>query len=52
MAESFGGPRDRFGGDAPEVEETFAELSATAQRALGDRAWPMLVCYRVRLGVK
>jgi SAM-dependent methyltransferase len=52
LAESLGGPSELFGGEAPEFEQSFRLLSETAQRALGERAWPMCVCYRVRLGVK
>ncbi len=52
LAESIGGPRAIFGEDAPEVAETFERLRETAERVLGERAWPMLVGYRVRLGVR
>jgi SAM-dependent methyltransferase len=52
LGESIGGPRELFDGTAPEVEESFARLRDVAHSALGDRTWPMLVCYRVRIGVK
>jgi SAM-dependent methyltransferase len=52
LAESIGGPRALFGADAPDVGETFERLRETAERVLGARSWPMVVCYRVRLGVK
>lgn len=52
LAESVGGPRALFGGEAPEVEETFERLRETAQGILGERSWPMVLCYRIRLGVK
>ena len=52
MAESMGGPRALFGGEAPEVEESFDELARVAHDVLGNRTWPMVVCYRVRLGIK
>jgi ubiquinone/menaquinone biosynthesis C-methylase UbiE len=52
LAESVGGPRALFAGEAPEVEQTFERLWETSQRVLGARSWPMVVCYRVRLGVK
>jgi SAM-dependent methyltransferase len=52
MAESMGGPRALFSDDAPEVEATFTELARVAHDVLGDRTWPMVVCYRVRLGIK
>ena len=51
LAESIGGPRVIFGEQAPEVEQTFRRLRETAQRVLGDRAQPLLACYRVRIGV-
>ena len=52
LAESIGGTRWIFGHDAPEVGETFDRLRETAERVLGDRRVPMLVCYRVRVGIK
>lgn len=52
LAESLGGPSELFEGEAPEFEQTFRLLGETAQRVLGERTWPMAVCYRVRLGVK
>jgi SAM-dependent methyltransferase len=52
LAESIGGPRELFEGQAPEVETTFERLRETASRVLGDRTWPQFVCYRIRLGIK
>ena len=52
LAESIGGPRALFDKSAPEVEESFARLRDLAHTVLGDRTWPMLVCYRVRIGIK
>lgn len=52
LAESVGGPRGLFGGAAPEVDETFRRLEEVARRALGDMRSPMVVCYRMWLGVK
>lgn len=52
MAESMGGSRALFGGDAPEVEESFEELARVAHHVLGDRTWPMVVSYRIRMGIK
>ena len=52
LAESIGGPRVIFGDQAPEVTETFAHLRETANRVLGDRTWPLLLCCRIRAGVK
>jgi ubiquinone/menaquinone biosynthesis C-methylase UbiE len=52
LAESMGGPRALFSGEAPEVEETFQQLSCAAREVLGDRTSPMVVSYRIRLGIK
>ena len=52
LAESLGGPAGLFEGQAPEVTESTRLLAETAHRVLGERTWPMFVCYRVRLGVK
>ena len=52
LAESVGGPRGIFGDEAPEVGESLERLRETAQRLLGDRTVPMVVCYRIRIGVK
>jgi SAM-dependent methyltransferase len=51
LAESVGGPRALFGDEAPEIHETFERLRDTAQTVLGDRSSPMVICYRIRLGV-
>lgn len=52
LAESLGGPREIFGGQAPRVDETFEVLRETAMRVLGDRTWPAMLCYRLRVGIK
>src|SRR5687768_16243583 len=52
MAETMGGPRALVGGGAPDVDETFELLSRVAREVLGDGSRPMVVCYRIRLGVK
>jgi SAM-dependent methyltransferase len=52
LAESLGGPRSIFGKEAPEVGETFETLRQTAERIVGDQSRPMVVCYRIRVGVK
>lgn len=52
LTESIGGPHAIFGGDAPEVQRTFDELREVARRVLGDRTMPMLLGYRIRLGVR
>jgi SAM-dependent methyltransferase len=52
LAESIGGPREMFGDAAPDVGETFERLRQTASRVLGEREWPVLLCYRIRVGIK
>ncbi len=52
LAESVGGPREFFGGQAPEVDETFYSLRRIARAVLADREVPMVVSYRIRLGVR
>jgi SAM-dependent methyltransferase len=52
LAESIGGPREMFGDAAPRVAETFEGLRETATNVLGDRTWPALLCYRIRVGIK
>jgi SAM-dependent methyltransferase len=52
LAESIGGPREIFSDEAPEVGKTFERLRETADRVLGDRRWPALLCYRLRVGFK
>jgi len=44
LAESIGVLRDH----QPEQ----LQLRETANRVLGDRAWPQLLCYRIRVGIK
>jgi len=52
LATSIGGPRGIFGDQAPEVQASFERVCETAERVLGDRRVPMLLCYRIRLGVR
>src|SRR5436305_1102484 len=52
LAESLGGPRGIFGDAAPEVGETFERLRDTTKRVVGNRMRPIVVCYRIRVGVK
>lgn len=52
LAESIGGPRKIFSEQAPEVGETFEQLRETARRVLGDRTRPLLLNYRLRIGIK
>ena len=52
LAESVGGPRNLFGGAAPEVDRTFRRLEEVGRRVLGEATWPMVVCYRLRLALK
>jgi SAM-dependent methyltransferase len=52
LAESLGGPRSLFGDAAPEVRATFERLRKTSQRVVGARVRPIVVCYRIRVGVK
>jgi SAM-dependent methyltransferase len=52
LAESLGGPAGLTEREAPEVAESFRVLTGTARRLLGSRTWPMVICYRVRLGVR
>ncbi|MGH3004194.1 MAG: class I SAM-dependent methyltransferase [Gaiellaceae bacterium] len=51
LAESIGGPRAIFGDRAPAVTETFERLRLVSERLLGDRRVPMLLCYRIRVGI-
>lgn len=51
MAETMGGPRALFAGAAPDVDETFEELSRVAREVVGGDSRPLVVCYRIRLGV-
>lgn len=52
LAESLGGPRALFEGKAPEVDVTFERLRETAHRVLGEQERPMVLCYRIRIGVR
>ncbi len=49
LAQSLGGPH---GDSAAEIEEALGRLREVAADVLGDRVWPMVVCYRARVGVK
>jgi SAM-dependent methyltransferase len=50
LAQSIGGPPELTG--AADVAEAFERLRETADRVLGDRARPQLLCYRIRIGIK
>jgi len=50
MAESIGGPPELSADQ--EVADAFDRLRETANRVLGDRARPQLLCYRLRVGIK
>jgi len=50
MAESIGGPPELSADH--EVADAFDRLRETANRVLDDRAWPQLLCYRLRVGIK
>jgi hypothetical protein len=52
FAESIGGSRELFTEQAPEVGDGFERLRETASRVLGTRTWPVLLCYRIRVGIK
>jgi hypothetical protein len=52
MARSIGGPLAIFGGAAPEVEETLAQLRIVAERVLGRRPAQLMLGYRIRLGLR
>ena len=52
LAESIGGPREIFSEQAPEVGETFERLREIATRVLGHRSRPLLLNYRLRIGIK
>lgn len=51
LAESIGGPRVLFDGGAPEVDAAYERLRQVAHERLGSECRPMVVCYRIRLGV-
>jgi SAM-dependent methyltransferase len=51
LAESIGGPRELFD-QAPEVGELFDRACETTRAVLGDRTWPLLLGYRLRIGIK
>jgi SAM-dependent methyltransferase len=50
IAESIGGPPELSGEHA--VADAFERLREAANRALGDRTRPQLLCYRLRIGIK
>jgi SAM-dependent methyltransferase len=52
LAESIGPPQVVLSGQAPEVGDAFEQLRETANRVLGEGAWPQLLCYRIRVGIK
>jgi SAM-dependent methyltransferase len=52
FAASVGGPERLLAAEAPEVGEAAAHLREVAERVLGARESPMLLCYRVRIGVR
>lgn len=52
LAESLGGPREIFNAQAPEVDETFERFRRTARSALEDETRPVLLCLRLRVGIK
>jgi hypothetical protein len=52
LAESVSGPREFFDGRAPEVDETFCSLRRIARTVLAEGEVPMIVSYRIRLGVR
>jgi ubiquinone/menaquinone biosynthesis C-methylase UbiE len=49
LAATLGGPH---GDSAPEVDDAIGRLREIATDVLGDRTWPMVICYRARVGVK
>lgn len=52
LARSLGGAEKLFGDAAPEVSEAYECLVESATRILGVRKWPMLLCFRIRAGIK
>jgi SAM-dependent methyltransferase len=51
LAETIGGPPALFDGSAPEVATAYARLTETADDVLGADIRPMVLCYRIRLGI-
>lgn len=51
LARSLGGPTTIFGDEAPEVDEAYARVVEIAARRLGDRRRPLLLCFRIRVGI-
>jgi SAM-dependent methyltransferase len=52
LARSLGGAEKLVADAAPEVSEAYERLVETATRILGERTWPMLLCFRIRAGIK
>jgi ubiquinone/menaquinone biosynthesis C-methylase UbiE len=52
LARSLGGAEKLFGDAAPEVSEAYECLVESAKRILGERRSPMLLCFRIRAGIK
>jgi SAM-dependent methyltransferase len=51
LAESIGGPLALFQASAPELATAYARLTETADAVLGADVRPMVLCYRIRLGI-
>ncbi len=52
LAQSLGGAEKLFADAAPEASEAYKRLVETAKRILGEQTWPMLLCFRIRAGIK
>jgi ubiquinone/menaquinone biosynthesis C-methylase UbiE len=52
LARSLGGAEKLFGDAAPEVSDAYERLVESAKRILGERKRPMLLCFRIRAGIK
>ena len=51
LAHSIGGPEWLLE-EAPEIGELFERACDVTRKVLGDQTWPLLLCYRIRVGVK
>jgi SAM-dependent methyltransferase len=51
LARSLGGSEKLLGDAAPDVDEAYERLVELAKRILGERRWPMLLCFRIRAGI-
>jgi ubiquinone/menaquinone biosynthesis C-methylase UbiE len=51
LARSLGGAEKLFEDAAPEVSDAYEHLVEAAKRILGERTWPMLLCFRIRAGI-